>query len=113
MSRAGAKLRVLLSLVVTLVVSSIAVGGPIVSMPGPVNIEGTQSRRQLWLVPSTDPSVLMRTTCSQSPEPKFGHRLTSVTGIIPTPRGPILPSCIQSARIRAECPSFRHAMAFS
>ena len=62
MSRESVKLRVLLSLVVALLVSSIAVGGPIVSMPGPVDIEGTQSRRQLWLVPSTDPSVLMRTT---------------------------------------------------
>jgi hypothetical protein len=67
MSRVGAKLRVLLSLVVTLLVCSIAVGGPIVSMPGPVNIEGTQSRRQLWLVPSTDPSVLMRTTVFRPP----------------------------------------------
>jgi hypothetical protein len=67
MSRESAKLRVLLSVVVTLLVSSIAVGGPIVSMPGPVDIEGTQSRRQLWLVPSTDPSVLMRTTVFRPP----------------------------------------------
>jgi hypothetical protein len=43
MSRESVKLRVLLSLVVALLVSSIAVGGPIVSMPGPVDIEGTQS----------------------------------------------------------------------
>jgi len=62
-----AKLGVLLSAVVTLLVSSMVVGGPIVSMPGPVDIEGTQSRRQLWLVPSTDPSVLMRTTVFRPP----------------------------------------------
>ena len=67
MSRESAKLGVLLGLVVTLLVSSIVVGGPIVSMPGPVDIEGTQSRRQLWLVPSTDPSVLMRTTVFRPP----------------------------------------------
>jgi dienelactone hydrolase len=36
-------------------------------MPGPVDIEGIQSRRQLWLVPSTDPSVLMRTTVFRPP----------------------------------------------
>ena len=60
MSWESAKLGIWLSLVVTLLVSHIAVGGPVVSMPGPVDIEGTQSRRQLWLVPSTDPGVLMR-----------------------------------------------------
>jgi dienelactone hydrolase len=67
MPRECAKLGVLLSVVVTLLVSSMVVGGPIVSMPGPVDIEGTQSRRQLWLVPSTDLSVLMRTTVFRPP----------------------------------------------
>jgi dienelactone hydrolase len=66
MSRESAKLGVLLSLVVMLA-SSVAISGPIISMPGPVDIEGTQSRRQLWLVPSTDPSVLMRTTVFRPP----------------------------------------------
>jgi dienelactone hydrolase len=41
--------------------------GPIVSMPGPVDVEGGQSRRQLWLIPSTDPSVLMRSTVFRPP----------------------------------------------
>jgi dienelactone hydrolase len=67
MSRESPKLGFLLSLVVALLVSSMVVSGPIVSMPGPVDIEGTQSRRQLWLVPSTDPSVLMRTTVFRPP----------------------------------------------
>ena len=67
MSWESAKLGIWLSLVVTLLVSHIAVGGPVVSMPGPVDIEGTRSRRQLWLVPSTDPSVLMRTTVFRPP----------------------------------------------
>src|SRR5215467_11639132 len=67
MSRKSAKLGVLLGLGVTLLAPSMVVGGPIVSMPGPVDIEGTQSRRQLWLVPSTDPSVLMRTTVFRPP----------------------------------------------
>jgi dienelactone hydrolase len=67
MLRESPKLGFLLSLVVNLLVSSIVVSGPIVSMPGPVDIEGTQSRRQLWLVPSTDPSVLMRTTVFRPP----------------------------------------------
>jgi dienelactone hydrolase len=67
MSRKSPKLGFLLSLVVALLVSSMVASGPIVSMPGPVDIEGTQSRRQLWLVPSTDPSVLMRTTVFRPP----------------------------------------------
>src|ERR1700730_12335976 len=46
---------------------SIAIAGPIVSMPGPQDLEGSQSRRQLWLLPSTDPSVLMRTTVFRPP----------------------------------------------
>jgi hypothetical protein len=41
MSWESAKLGIWLSLVVTLLVSHIAVGGPVVSMPGPVDIEGT------------------------------------------------------------------------
>ena len=67
MSRESPKLGSLLSLVVASLVSSMVVSGPIVSMPGPVDVEGTQSRRQLWLVPSTDPSVLMRTTVFRPP----------------------------------------------
>ena len=66
-SRESAKLGFLLGLVVSLLVSSIVVGGPIVSMPGPVDIEGTRSRRQFWPVPSTDPSVPIRTTVFRPP----------------------------------------------
>jgi len=36
-------------------------------MPGPQDVEGKQSRRQVWLVPSTDPSELMRTTVLRPP----------------------------------------------
>jgi len=50
-----------------LLLSPMVAAGPIVSMPGPVDVEGTQSRRQLWLIPSTDPSVLMRTTVFRPP----------------------------------------------
>jgi hypothetical protein len=39
-----------------------------------VGIEGTQSRRQLWLVPSTDPSVLMRSVIASILSPS-AHRL--------------------------------------
>ena len=46
-----AKLGVLLSAVVTLLVSSMVVGGPIVSMPGAVDIEGTRSRRNCGSFP--------------------------------------------------------------
>jgi dienelactone hydrolase len=49
-------------LVASLWLSSIAVGGPIVSIPGPVDRQGAQAHRQLWRVPSTDPDVLMFTT---------------------------------------------------
>src|SRR5215467_1427336 len=53
--------------IAAVLVSSVVMAGPIVSMPGPVDVEGTQSRRQLWLIPSTDPSVLMRTTVFRPP----------------------------------------------
>jgi len=53
--------------IAAVLVSSVTLAGPIVSMPGPVDVEGTQSRRQLWLIPSTDPSVLMRTTVFRPP----------------------------------------------
>ena len=53
--------------IAAVLVSSVVIAGPIVSMPGPVDVEGTQSRRQLWLIPSTDPSVLMRTTVFRPP----------------------------------------------
>ena len=49
-------------LIASLWLSSIALGGPIVSIPGPVDKEGAQAHRQLWRVPSTDPDVLMFTT---------------------------------------------------
>jgi dienelactone hydrolase len=49
-------------LVAGLLLSSIAAAGPIVSIPGPVDREGTPAGRQLWRVPSTDPDVLMFTT---------------------------------------------------
>ena len=49
-------------LVATLWLSSIASAGPIASIPGPVDQQGTLARRQLWRVPSTDPDVLMFTT---------------------------------------------------
>jgi dienelactone hydrolase len=67
MSREMAELGFLLSFAAALLISSVAICGPIASMPGPVDIEGAQSRRQLWLVPSTDPSVLMRTTVFRPP----------------------------------------------
>jgi dienelactone hydrolase len=54
-------------LVAGLAASSLAVAGPIVSMPGPVGEEGQQGRRQLWRVPSTDPDVLMFTTVFRPP----------------------------------------------
>jgi dienelactone hydrolase len=53
--------------VMGLFLSSAGMGGPIVSMPGPQDVEGKQSRRQVWLVPSTDPGQLMRTTVLRPP----------------------------------------------
>jgi dienelactone hydrolase len=53
--------------VMGLSLSSAGIGGPIVSMPGPQDVEGKQSRRQVWLVPSTDPGQLMRTTVLRPP----------------------------------------------
>jgi dienelactone hydrolase len=53
--------------VMGLSLSSAGMGGPIVSMPGPQDVEGKQSRRQVWLVPSTDPGQLMRTTVLRPP----------------------------------------------
>jgi dienelactone hydrolase len=44
-----------------------ALAGPIVSMPGPIDLEGADSRRQLWLVPSQDPAVPMQTTVFRPP----------------------------------------------
>src|SRR5438093_304979 len=38
------------------------VAGPVVLMPGPVDLEAGESRRQLWMVPSQDPAVPMQTT---------------------------------------------------
>src|ERR1700740_192493 len=67
MSREMAELGFLLSFAATLLISSVAVCGPIASMPCRVDLEGAQSRRQLWLAPSTDPSVLMRTTVFRPP----------------------------------------------
>jgi len=58
---------ILVALLGGLLACSIAAAGPIVSMPGPQDVEGSQSRRQLWLIPSTDPSVLMRTTVFRPP----------------------------------------------
>jgi len=49
-------------LVASLWLSSMASAGPIASIPGPVDQQGTLARRQLWRVPSTDPDVLMFTT---------------------------------------------------
>jgi dienelactone hydrolase len=43
------------------------VAGPVVLMPGPVDLEGRDSRRQLWLVPSQDPAVPMQTTVFRPP----------------------------------------------
>jgi dienelactone hydrolase len=58
---------VLPGLIPMVLACSIAAAGPVVLMPGPQDIEGSQSRRQLWLLPSTDPSVLMRTTVFRPP----------------------------------------------
>ena len=49
-------------LVASLWLPSMASAGPIASLPGPVDQQGTLARRQLWRVPSTDPDVLMFTT---------------------------------------------------
>lgn len=49
-------------LVASLWLSSIALAGPIASIPGPVDKQGALAHRQLWRVPSTDPDVLMFTT---------------------------------------------------
>jgi dienelactone hydrolase len=54
-------------LAASLWLSSLAAAGPIASIPGPVGAEGTQGRRQLWRVPSTDPDVLMFTTVFRPP----------------------------------------------
>ncbi len=43
--------------------------GPVILVPGPQNIEGQESRRQLWLVPSQDPAVPMLTTVFRPPGP--------------------------------------------
>jgi dienelactone hydrolase len=43
------------------------VAGPVVLMPGPVDLEAGDSRRQLWLVPSQDPAVPMQTTVFRPP----------------------------------------------
>jgi len=59
--------RIIAVAVMGLSLSSAGMGGPIVSMPGPQDVEGKQSRRQVWLVPSTDPSELMRTTVLRPP----------------------------------------------
>jgi dienelactone hydrolase len=52
---------------VGLVLAMRAGAGPIVSMPGPVETEGSESRRQLWLVPSEDPALPMETTLFRPP----------------------------------------------
>jgi dienelactone hydrolase len=59
--------RIVAVAVMGLSLSSTSLGGPIVSMPGPLDVEGKQSRRQVWLVPSTDPGQLMRTTVLRPP----------------------------------------------
>ena len=59
--------RIIAVAVMGLSLSSAGMGGPIVSMPGPQDVEGKQSRRQVWLVPSTDPGQLMRTTVLRPP----------------------------------------------
>src|SRR5260370_26635382 len=43
------------------------VAGPVVLMPGPVDLEAGESRRQLWLLPSQDPAVPMQTTVFRPP----------------------------------------------
>jgi dienelactone hydrolase len=43
------------------------IAGPVVLMPGPVDLEGSDSRRQLWLLPSQDPAVPMQTTVFRPP----------------------------------------------
>src|SRR5262245_36984089 len=47
---------------VGLVVAVAALAGPIISMPGPVETEGSHEGRALWLLPSQDPAVPMLTT---------------------------------------------------
>jgi dienelactone hydrolase len=44
-----------------------ALAGPIMLMPGPVETEGTQEGRALWLLPSQDPAVPMLTTVFHPP----------------------------------------------
>jgi dienelactone hydrolase len=39
-----------------------ALGGPVISMPGPTDTEASQQGRALWLLPSADPAVPMLTT---------------------------------------------------
>src|SRR5260370_14982520 len=43
------------------------VAGPVVLMPGPVDLEAGESRGQLWLLPSQDPAVPMQTTVFRPP----------------------------------------------
>src|SRR5260370_14637127 len=43
------------------------VAGPVVLMPGPVDLEAGESRRQLWMLPSQDPAVPMQTTVFRPP----------------------------------------------
>src|SRR5262249_61360093 len=59
--------RIITVAVISLSLSSAGMGGPIVSMPGPQDVEWKQSRRQVCLVPSTDPGQLMRTTVMRPP----------------------------------------------
>jgi dienelactone hydrolase len=56
-----------LAVLVGLSLAAGVVAGPVVLMPGPVDLEGTESRRQLWLVPSQDPAVPMQTTVFRPP----------------------------------------------
>ncbi len=60
-------MRRVVAVVLGIALSSASIGGPIVSMPGPQDEEGKQSRRQVWLIPSTDPGQFMRATIMRPP----------------------------------------------
>ncbi len=59
--------RVVPGVLIGLSLAAGVVAGPVVLMPGPVDLEAGESRRQLWLLPSQDPAVPMQTTVFRPP----------------------------------------------
>ena len=78
--------RVVPGVLIGLSLAAGVVAGPVVLMPGPVDLEAGESRRQLWLLPSQDPAVPMQTTVFRPPgEGPFP--LVLMTGLKQSGRG--------------------------